>query len=55
MASPVISSPMPPRVDLGQRPGADLAAVAQDGDPLGDLDHLVEPVADEHHRDALLP
>ena len=33
--------------------GADLAAVAQHGDPLGDLDHLLEPMADEDHRDAL--
>ena len=42
-----------PRVDLGHRPGADLAAVAHHRDALGDLDHLVEPMADEHHRDAV--
>ena len=40
-------------VDLGGGEGADLAAVAQHRDPLGDLDHLVEPVADEDDSDAL--
>ena len=42
-----------PRVDLADRPGADLAAVAHHRDPLGDLDHLVEPVADEDDGDAV--
>ncbi len=32
----------------------DHAAVAQDGQPLGDGEHLVELVADEHDRDAAL-
>ena len=40
-------------VDLGGREGADLAAVAQHRDPLGDLDHLIQPVADEDDGDAL--
>ena len=40
-------------VDLGCGKGADLAAVAQHGHPLGDLDHLLEPMADEDDGDAV--
>ena len=40
-------------VHLIGRPGADLAAVAHDSDPLGDLDHLVEPVGDEDDGNAV--
>jgi len=31
-------------VDLGDGPGADLLAIAHDGDPFGDLHHFIEPV-----------
>ena len=40
-------------VEIGGAEGADLAAVAQHRDPLGDLDHLFQPVADEDDGDAL--
>ncbi len=40
-------------VEIGGAEGADLAAVAQHRDPLGDLDHLLQPVADEDDGDAL--
>ena len=37
---------------LGDRAGPDPPAVAQDRDPVGDLEHLVEVVADEEQGDA---
>ena len=42
-------------VDLGGRKGADLAPVAQHGHALGDLDDLLEPMADEDDGDARAP
>ena len=39
-------------VDLGCGKGADLAPVAQHGDALGDLDHFLQPMTDEHDRHA---
>ena len=38
-------------VDLGDRPCAHLPAVPHDGDALGDLHDLVQPVRDEDHGD----
>ncbi len=40
-------------VDLGCGKGADLAPIAQHGHALGDLDHLLQAMTDEHDRDAL--
>ena len=40
--------------ELGGRPRRDVAAVAQDGDRVGDRADLLEPVADEDDRDAAL-
>jgi hypothetical protein len=40
--------------DLLSQVRADKTAVAKDGDAIGDLEHLGEPVRDEHDRDALL-
>ena len=34
------------------RPGRDVLAVAEHGDPIAELEHLVEPVADEQDRHA---
>ena len=52
MRLPVISSARRSVVDLGCRIGADLAAVAQHRNALGDLDDFLQPMADEDHRDA---
>ena len=38
--------------DLAGRPGRDVLAVAEDGDPVAQLEHLVEAVADEQDRHA---
>ena len=40
--------------ELARLPLADELPVAQDGDPLGDLVHLLEEVRDEHDRDPSL-
>ncbi|GAA3232320.1 hypothetical protein GCM10020216_051580 [Nonomuraea helvata] len=40
--------------EAGDRPGHDVPRVAEDGDALADLVHLVEVMGDVHHRDALL-
>ena len=55
MSRPSISETSSSRVSPAIAPGVHDAAVAQHGDPVADLVQLVEPVADVHHRDALLP
>ena len=44
-----------PLRQLGRRTRRDVPAVAQHGDRVRDLSHLLEAVADEHDRDAPLP
>ena len=41
--------------DLGFRAGGDVPAVAQNGDPVGDLEHFLKPVADEENGHAPIP
>ena len=38
--------------DLGGRLGRDVLAVAEHGDPVAELEHLVEAMADEQHGHA---
>src|SRR5271168_2560722 len=39
--------------DVGDPPGADIAAVAQYREPVAEPEHLLEPVGDEDDRQAL--
>ena len=53
----VASDDEPGQAALGRalpRHGVDPLAAAQDGDPVGDLEHLAELVGDEHDRRAVL-
>jgi hypothetical protein len=39
--------------NVGDLPGADIAAVAQHREPVAEPEHLLEPVGDENDRQAL--
>ena len=52
---PTISSTNSAGCRVRDRPRGDAAAVAHDGDTVGDAEHLVQPVADIHHATAARP